>query len=517
MGFTEGDERIFFTHPTSATLLPLLTELSHLLAQQHVTSYLVGGVVRDALIGRATADIDVAIRADALEMTKKIAATLGGSYVHLDRVYNKVGRVVLSPPESPWGQWQIDFSTLEGDIEQDLARRDFTIDAMAVDLIRLGDESAAIQLIDPFHGYDDLRQHLVRVVTPAAFTSDAARLLRAVRLAAELGFSIDRQTEALIQRDANLITGVAGERVREELLRVLVVARGGEPFVYLDKLGLLTEIFPELAATRGVGQPKEHFWNVFEHSLRTVTAIDFLLRQGDWEFASEEALAAAPWSPVLAKHFEQEVSDGSTRRSLLKLAALLHDVAKPQSKTIDAEGRMRFLGHALEGADIVTSRLEKLRFSNKEIRLVENEVRYHMRPGQMYQDELPTRRAIYRYFRDNEDAGIDTLFLNLADHLATRGPHLDLAHWQSHARMVAYVLAQHSQQEIRPPKLVDGYDIINIFRLEPGANIGEILEAVRAAYASGEITTREEALVFIDELLSNQGKRRDQVVPEQNL
>ncbi|MBM2825374.1 MAG: tRNA nucleotidyltransferase [Dehalococcoidales bacterium] len=513
MGFTETDVRNLFSHPTRARLLPLLTQLSHLLAEQGIESYLVGGVVRDVLLGRETADIDIAISADALEVAQKIAAALGGRYVPLDKV-NKVGRVVLFPPESTWGQWQIDFSTFEGQIELDLARRDFTIDAMAIDLIRLGEETGAIQLIDPFRGRNDLCQHLIRAVTETVFTSDAVRLLRAVRLAAELRFSIDRETELLMQRSAHLIPSVAGERVREELLRLLAVVWGGEPFAYLDELGLLMEIFPELAATRGVGQPKEHFWNVFEHTLKTVTAVDFLLRQGDWEFAGGEVLAAAPWSETLAQHFDQPVSDGSTRRSLLKLAALLHDVAKPQSKTIDIEGRMRFLGHALEGAAIVVNRLEKLRFSNKEIKLVESEVRYHMRPGQMYQDELPTRRAIYRYFRDNEEAGIDTLFLNLADHLATRGPHLDLAHWQTHARMVAYMLTQHSQQEIRPPKLVDGYDIINIFRLEPGAKIGETLEAVRAAYASGEITTREEALVFIDELLSNQGKRRDHVVPE---
>ncbi|MFC2022303.1 HD domain-containing protein, partial [Chloroflexota bacterium] len=288
------------------------------------------------------------------------------------------------------------------------------------------------------------------------------------------------------------------------LLRLLAVSGDGQFIAYLDELGLLTAVFLELAETKGVKQPKEHFWNVFDHSLKTVSAVDFLLRQGDWEYASEEVLAAVPWSAVLAQHFNQEVSSGSTRRLLLKLAALLHDVGKPQTKALDG-GRIRFLGHAKEGAAIVVSMLERLRFSAKEVKLVETEVRHHLRPGQMGQDELPSRRAIYRYFRDTAEAGVDILFLSLADHLATRGPNLDLANWQEHAQLVDYVISQRFEQEsiARPPRLVNGHDLINIFDMRPGPKIGEILEVVREAQASEELTTREDALSFIDRLLTS--------------
>jgi poly(A) polymerase len=132
---------------------------------------------------------------------------------------------------------------------------------------------------------------------------------------------------------------------------------------------------------------------------------------------------------------------------------------------------------------------------------VEVMVREHLRPGQMSQQGLPTRRAIYRYFRDTEGAGIDILFLSLADHLATRGPNLELEGYQEHARMVDYVLTQHLEQErvTTPPKLVSGHDLIDTFGLIPGPKIGKLLEAVREAQASGEITTREEALAYIRE------------------
>ena len=479
--------------------LLLLTKVGSFLAEQDVTAYLVGGFVRDVLLERDTADIDIAVASDALEIAPKVATALGGKYVLLDEA-NRIGRVVVSKEE---GRWELDFSTFEGSIEQDLARRDFTVDAMAVDLSRLGEGYTEVQLIDPFNGWNDLRQGVIRAVAETAFELDAARLLRAVRLAAELGFNIDSETEALIRRYSCLIANVAGERVREELLRLLAVSQARYSLSYLGELGLLTAMIPELAQTRGVKQPKEHFWNVFDHSIETVAAVDFVLSRGAWGYADEEVLAAVPWSAVLAQHFDREVSSGSTRRLLLKLAALLHDIAKPQAKAIEEGGRIRFLGHAKAGADIAVNILERLRFSAKEVKLVEIMVRHHLRPGQMSHDELPSRRAIYRYFRDTGEAGIDILFLSLADHLATRGPHLDLAHWREHTQLVEYILAQHFQEEglVVPPKLVNGHDLINIFGMSPGPKIGELLEAVRETQASGEVTTKEEALSYIREHL----------------
>lgn len=502
--FAEAGLKDSFSGLLESKVWLLLTKVSDVLGEQGIESYVVGGFVRDVLLGRDTADIDIAVASDALEVAPKIATALGGKYVLLDRI-NRVGRVVLvdKGAPSPKVQWELDFSTFKGNIEQDMARRDFTIDAMAVNLSQFRKGISDVQLIDPVKGWNDLQQGAIRAVAETAFASDAARLLRAVRLAAELGFSIDKKTEALIRHYSYLIASVAGERVREELLRLLAVPGAGQFLTYLDELGLLTAVFPELSQAKGVEQPKEHFWDVFDHSLRTVIAVDFLLRQGAWEYANEEALATVPWSAVLAQHFDQEVSSGSTRRLLLKLAALLHDVSKPQTKALDS-GRIRFLGHAKEGAAIAANMLERLRFSTREVKLVEAGVRHHLRPVQMSQDGLPTRRAIYRYFRDTEEAGIDILFLSLADHLATRGPNLVLADWQEHARLVDYVIGQHFEQEniVRPPKLVDGHDIINIFGISPGPKVGEILESVREGQASGEVTTREEALDFVKKLLT---------------
>jgi len=485
--------------------LLLLTRVSRFLAEQGVKAYLTGGFVRDMLLERGTADIDMTVGADALEIAPRVAEFLGGKYVLLDEA-NRVGRVVLFQGDASSDErWELDFSTFEENIEQDLVRRDFTVDAMAVDLEEFIAQSQSPVIIDPFHGQDDLARGIIRAVTGAVFESDPARLLRAVRLSAELGFQIEEETESLIQRHSHLVAGVAGERVREELLRLLALPRSGRLLTYLTELGLLTIIIPELAPTKGVEQPIVHLWDVFDHSLQTVDTVDFLLRQGTCEYAGEEVLTAVPWTAELKQHFNQEVSYSSTRRSLLKLAALLHDVAKPQTKAVDEAGRTRFLGHAIDGAEIAAGILEKLRFSTREIKLVELLVKYHLRPTQMGQEELPSRRAVYRYFRDTGETGIDILFLSLADHLATRGQYLDLAQWGEHARVVEYVLAWHLEEESLsvPLKLIDGHDLINKFGLSPGHRIAEILEAVHEAQAAGEVTTRDEALAYVDFLLAS--------------
>ena len=479
----------------------LLARISRSLVKQGVAAYLVGGFVRDALSGRDTADIDIAVDADALGVAEALAAELGGTFVPLDE-QNGVGRVVL-----PDSKRHVDFTTLRGDISQDLARRDFTIDAMAVEL---GKSVNFNDVIDPFHGRDDLRRGVVKAVSDDIFIADPVRLLRAVRIAAELHFALDESTESLVRRDSSLISRVPGERAREELLRLLALPGAGLRLSYLDKLGLLIALVPELAPSRGVEQPVMHVWDVFEHSIQTVGALEFLLRESDWQYASPGVLAGVPWSPRLQEHFDAEISRGSARRSLLKLAALLHDIAKPQTKAVQQDGRTRFIGHPQEGAAAASVIMERLRFSRREIQYVELLVKYHLRPTQMTNEGVPTRRAIYRFFRDTGDAGIDLLFLSLADHLAARGPSLDAVYWQEHTRITKLVLDALIEETrfTPPPKLVDGNDIMKAFGLSPGPRIGELLEALKEAQAAGEVAGKPEALDYVARLLGNAEKNR---------
>jgi len=449
-------------------------------------------------LGREGYDIDVVVGADAMKLALEVARALEGKYVALDEA-NEIARVVLRR-ETPL---HLDFTTMRGSIEEDLSRRDFTINAIALNLREIEESSAPV--IDPFDGRQDLERGVVRAIGEESFVHDPARLLRGPRLAAEFGFSIDGKTKAMIQRHHQLIATVAGERVRDELCRLIAASKAAQSLRLLDELGLLLVILPDLSPTKGAEQPKEHFWDVFEHSVETVAAVEFVLRVESSAYYSEGTLAFVPWSSELEQHFEEEVSSGHSRKTLLKLAALLHDVAKPQTRSIDGR-RIRFLGHAKEGASASAVIMERLRFSSKEKEMVQKMVMHHLRPGQLSGEGLPTRRAIYRYFRDIADVAVDTIFLNLADHLATRGPKLDFEEWREHAQKLAYVLEERFKESIvAPPKLVDGHDVIDIFGLTPGPKVGKLLEAVREAQAVGDIATREEALLFVQKRLSLKG------------
>lgn len=504
-----------------------LGEIARLLASRETPAYIVGGFVRDWLLVRKTDDIDIAVRGAAITLAREVASAIGGSFVLLDQV-NGIARVIVTEDEGRSGEcraveWHFDFSSFSQDIQADLARRDLTINAMALELNQLasaGTTSKEIcrtlthlltedpysqKLIDPFSGKDDLRNKVVRRVSDRIFEADAARLLRAVRLAAELDFAIEPETESLIRCYARAITAVSGERVREELLRLLVLPRAAYHLKYMDELGLLLALIPELAEARGVEQPTVHYWDVYEHSLQTVAAIEFLMRESDWEHGNEEILAIAPWSDLIDRHLSREVSSGSTHRVLLKLAALLHDVAKPATKSIDDTGRARFLGHTKQGAAMTVGIMARLRFSNREIRFVEDLVYHHLRPVQMADGLLPSQRAIYRFFRDTGEVGIDVLLLALADYLASRGPLASMEEWSSHCQSMNYILVEHEKQQakILPVKLIDGHDIMRMFGLAPGPLIGRLLARVHEAHASGELSTGEEALALVRRELSD--------------
>ena len=487
----------------------VLIKVGEILAPSSTECYLTGGFIRDTLMGRESGDIDIVIGAKAMEMARSVATALGGTFVPLDKV-EEIARVVLT--EERWGLWgeqkmplHLDLATMHGSIAEDLALRDFTIDAIAINLREIAKTGAP--LIDPFGGQRDLASGVVRAISEEAFRRDPARLLRAPRLVAESGFSLADETRAQIERHHQLIKQVAAERVCDEFCRLLAAPRAAVWLRLLDELGLLLAIIPELSPTKGAEQPKEHFWDVFEHSIETVAAIEFLLHIEGSGYFSDEILAFVPWSLALEEHFDEEIASGHRRKTLLKIAGLLHDIAKPQTRTIEETGRTRFFGHAKEGADIAQGILERLRFSVREREMVQKMVEHHLRPGQMAGgEELPTRRAIYRYFRDTGDVGIDIIFLNLADHLATRGPNLETEEWRRHARSMAYVLEERFREEsvVSPPKLISGHDLIDMLGMNPGPELGQLLEAVLEAQAAGEVTTREDALLFVQKRSTEQ-------------
>lgn len=473
--------------------MSVLSRLSPLCTLPDCHAYLVGGFVRDWLMGRDTADLDIAVSGDSLAVAQEAAELIDGRYVLLDEE-NGVGRVIVPGETKPW---QIDITSYSADIEHNLLRRDFTINAMALELAAF--VAGDIKLLDPAKGETDLKKGLLRQVDSTIFQVDPSRLMRAVRLSRELNLEVEPVTEENVRREAELVKHVPSERIREEMLRILSLPYAGNSIRYLDELGLLCRIIPEMENMRGIVQPREHYWDVFDHSIEAVAALEFLLRENDWVYGKGELRAIVPWSDEIAQHFDEEIAVGATRRSLLKLGAMLHDVAKPDTRSQEDNGRIRFLGHTKAGADKTSVILERLRFSTREIHYVETLVYHHLHPAQMSNEGMPTHRAVYRYFRDTGGAGLDIIFLALADYLAVAGPRVEVHEWRSHIELIKYIIDVHNrqEQEIMPVRLITGNDLIQEFRLKPGKRLGELLSMVREAQAAGDIQTREEALQFI--------------------
>jgi poly(A) polymerase len=474
-------------------LMGILNRLSPVCTSPECKAYLVGGFVRDWLVGRDTSDLDIAVNGDSLAIAQEAAELVDGRYVMLDEE-NRVGRVVVPGDEGPW---HIDITSYADDIERDLLRRDFTVNAMGLDLAAF--VSGEILLLDPSGGEDDLKKGLLRHVSDRVFDSDPSRLMRAVRISRELNLEIEPITEGTIRINNKLVQAVPSEKVREELLRILALPFAGNSVRYLDDLGLLCKIIPEIEAMKGVKQPKEHYWDVFDHSIESVAALEYILRESDWVYGRGGILEAIPWQSEIQQHFNEEMVGGSNRSTLLKLGMLLHDIAKPKDRTVEESGRIRFLGHTKDGAAAAAAILGRLRFSNGEINYVEKLVYHHLHPAQMSQDGMPTHRAIYRYFRDTEGAGIDIIYLALADYLAVAGPRVDMDEWHMQIEQVRYIIDVHNKQEseILPVRLLTGDDLISEFRLHPGKDIGRLLRLVREAQAAGEIATREDALRYV--------------------
>ena len=479
----------------------LLARLTAFFDARGAPVHATGGFLRDALLGLTPRDLDLAVAGDSLAVGRALADELGAHFFALDEGRGHV-RIVL-----PDGDVAIDLTPVPGTIDDDLRRRDFTIDALGASLSQAA--AGAVEVIDPTGGLADLEARLVRATSEEALRADQLRPLRGARIAAQLGFEIEPSTREMISRLAAPVAEAAPERQRDELMRMLAAPRAATGIRLLDDLGLLSAVLPELDVTRGVEQPKEHHHDVFGHSIAALEALDALLADeppadGRSDRLWRELWGALEWWDGGHEYFREPVVAGTLRRALVKLCGLLHDIGKPATKTFEESGRMRFFGHSDTGAEIAGQLMRRLSFSRRERDIVERMIEAHLRPVQMAQDRAPTKRAVYRYFRATGEAGVDTLFLSLADHLGTVGPNVSWEGFRAHVAVVSHILHLRFVDEdvTSPPKLVSGNDLMRELGLEPGALLGELLETVREAQAAGEVSTREEALALARQQLS---------------
>jgi poly(A) polymerase len=277
----------------------------------------------------------------------------------------------------------------------------------------------------------------------------------------------------------------------------------------LDALGLLDLILPELIPAKACVQPKEHYWNVFDHSVETVAMLDCILHDeplGD-ECQSRRAILRRVWPEEFTntEYWQAGLIEGRTRRSLLKLIGLLHDVSKPETRSIQEDGRVRFFGHDNRGSEVAGHLLRRLKFSQREVKAAELLIREHLRPGQLAAvGQQPTARALYRFYRDLGDLTPDLLALNLADGAAAAGPRQTSEQWVAHVAYTGWILRQRTERTslVKPRRLVTGDDLMSDLGIAPGPELGRVLNELAEAEAAGEVTTRDEALRYAKALIA---------------
>jgi len=466
------------------TVYPPLSLIRDALKGSRVRVFLVGGALRDHYLGRRGTDLDFAVDKDAIALSRRLARRLKGAFVLLDRAHGSA-RVVKKMD----GQvWTFDFTDWRGDsIQKDLSLRDFTINALAMDV--LAKDTQALTILEVKGSRQDLKAGVVRMVTSKVFEDDPLRLLRAFTLQATLGFKIDGKTQVQIKKDAHLIPQVATERIRDEIFKVLTSPRAHGALSAMDKIGLLPQVIPQVTVMYGVLQGGYHHLDVWQHSLEVVCQMEKLVE----EVGNNERIRV---------YLDQPVGGGHSRLALLKMAALLHDIGKPETRRKE-EGRMTFHTHEHAGERITRQVAKQLKLSVKERFFLEDAVRMHLRPGYLSNFKRPSEKAIFRYFRDTKDEAVSLAILGLADQAATRGALTTRAKHGHHAKICRMLIKRYFELKDQKPqlRLLTGNDLIKVLKLKPSELFGKILSAVEEAAALGKIKTKAEALTLARQMI----------------
>jgi poly(A) polymerase len=443
--------------------------------------WLVGGAVRDRLLGRPTSDYDVAVDGDPRALARRLASVTQGHVFKLSEGFG-TWRVVARDRT-----WQIDVVALAGQtVEADLANRDLTINAIAEPL-------SGGELIDPFGGVADLRERRLRMVSAQTFARDPLRCVRVARIACELEFEPEPETAKAARANAPALVAVAAERIFAELKRIIVSDRAPDGLELLDELAITDVVLPELAALRGVDQSRYHHLDVHEHT-RAVLAETIHVAQEPERWFGEH-------SDGLRAVLREPLAEDLTRGQALRFAALFHDVAKPRTRQLTEQGRVTFIGHDAAGAEMAAAILSRLRASQRLSDYVAALTRHHLRLGFLVHETPVGRRDLYRYLRCCEPVEVEVTVLSVADRLATRGRRSEEAiteHLELARELLGEALAWRARRP-RPP--LRGDELARALSLAPGPEVGRILQALEEESFAGVVTSREDAIERARELV----------------
>ncbi len=480
---------------------PCLQDLQDLARRKKIDIFLVGGFLRDSLLGHVCQDFDFTLHKNAIAFTRLFAKKIKGAFVLLD-TERGCARAAKKHKDSIETFDFADFRAAT--LKKDILHRDFTINTLFVNVNELSlNQNIFDSIQDQVGGLADLKAKRIRMVSAKAFQEDPLRLLRAFSLKAKFDLKIETKTLARIKKDKDLLRQVARERILDEFFKVLESGRATENLIAMDKIGLLENIIPQITIMYGVTQGGYHHLDVWPHSLEVVNQLEKVFG----EYAKDEDVVA---------YLNEFLAGGRTRRGLLKLGALLHDIGKPQTRKKEKD-RMSFHGHEHVGKNIARPIAKLLKLSSRERVILEDTVQWHLRPGYLSNFKNPSERSIFRYFRDTKEEGAAIALLSLADQRSTRGPLTTEADQKHHEKICRSLVKQFFAMKKEKPfvRLIDGNDLIKQLKLKPSPLFGKILKEVEEAQATGKIVSKEEALdlarkiMIKNPMLKPKNKKRD--------
>ncbi|MCP4110098.1 MAG: HD domain-containing protein [Desulfobacteraceae bacterium] len=445
--------------------------------------YLVGGAVRDHILSRISKDIDLVCH-DAENVARKLASAQNATVVPFEKKADEPCFRIAARHDP--GLF-IDITPIRGgSVFTDLERRDFTINAIAIQVKKGG---VLGHIIDPLNGADDIKHGVIRTTGPDVFTADPLRILRAVRFSAKLGFTVKDTTTALMKANASLLKDVAAERILVELIEIFKTGQSAFFVGMMDNLGILEIIFPEIMAMKGSSQNYYHHLDVWNHSLVVLEHCEYIVNHLNVFFGS-------------ACEKVSENLESGNRLPLLKLGAMLHDVGKPVTRFKNKHtGRINFHGHDREGGEIVAAIVQRLRMSRQDQEFVHTLATEHMNILRLFFNKADHDSKLL-WFRKMTDNSIPAIIMGMADIKGTSGPASDSETKERHIRWSADMVEAYYgtiKEHLEQNDLISGKDLIAEGML-PGPEMGSILRKVRKAQDLGRIVNREEALVMAKKL-----------------
>ena len=448
------------------------------------SAWVVGGAVRDAILGRPITDVDLVTSNEPRDVARAVSSAAGGP---------------AFPLSEEFGAWRViadagfvcDVSPLQGgSIEDDLAKRDFSANAMAMRL-------DAPELLDPHGGAADLEAGTLRVLGEQAYRDDPLRPLRLVRIATELSLAPDDETERLTRAYAGHVPETSPERIWAELRRLVTADRVLDGLALADRLGVTAAVLPELDRMHGVEQSHFHHLDVHGHTLEVLREQLALERGLDQVFGP----VAEPLRAVL----NEPLADELTRMQALRFAALVHDMAKPETRRELPDGRVSFIGHDSVGEERVIALCRRLRTSERLASFLGGVTRHHLVLGFLVHQRPLDRRAVYRYLRTCDPVEIEVTVLSCADRRATRGRNAEAA-IAAHLDLAFEIMepALEWRRDGPPKSPVRGDHLARELGIERGPELGRLLEAVREAVFAGEVQDRDQAVSYARAVLDNQ-------------